>query len=196
MIPRHLQIAFAAMLLVIVGLSFYAYRLKRRAEAIQARQADTRPVAPPVSGATGQLKLFVAYDEEGLLRQRDVSTTIPAEPSERAKQALRALLALYVVQPSPHPLGNGADVKDVYFLDESTAVINMNAAFADTHRSGVFVEQLTIVSMLQTLSAADPKITRARLLVEGKSRETLAGHADLSGYYDMALVNQLAQELQ
>lgn len=196
MIPRHLQIAFGLMVAVLVALGFYAMHLKRRADAIQALQADMRPVPPPVSGQAGQLKLFVAYDDEGILRQRDVRATIPSEPSQRARQALRALLAVYVEQPTPHPIGSGADVKDVYILADNSAVIDMNSAFAETHRSGVFVEQMTIVSMLQTLSAANPQITRAHILVEGKQRETLAGHADLSGFYDMALINQLARELQ
>jgi len=32
--------------------------------------------------------------------------------------------------------------------------------------------------------------------VDGKERETLAGHADLSSYYDVSAVNQLAVQLQ
>ena len=196
MIPRHLQVAVGLMLIVLIALGFYAWHLKRRSDAIQALQADTRPVAPPVAGSPQPITLFVAYDEEGLLRQRQVSVTLPAEPSERARQALRALLAVYLEQPSPHPLGNGTDVNDVYLIGDNTAVINMNAAFAEAHRSGILVEQMTIVSMLQTVSVAVPKITRVRILVDGKQRETLAGHVDLSGYFDMALINQFAKELQ
>jgi hypothetical protein len=196
MIPRHLQVAVGLMLIVLVALGFYAWHLKRRADAIQALQADTRPVAPPVAGSPQAVTLFVAYDDEGLLRQRQVSVTLPAEPSERARQALRALLAVYLEQPSPHPLGNGSDVNDVYLIGDNTAVIDMNAAFAEAHRSGILVEQMTIVSMLQTVSVAVPKITRVRILIDGKPRETLAGHVDLSGYFDMALINQFAKELQ
>lgn len=196
MIPRHLQIALALMLVVLVALGFYAFQLKRKAEAIQARQADTRPVAPPVAGANQPVTLYVAYDDEGLLRQQQVTVTLPLEPSERARQALRALLAIYVEKPSPHPLGSGADVKDVYLIDDTTAVIDMNAAFAERHRSGILVEQLTIVSLLETMSTALPEVTRAQILVDGKPRETLAGHADLRGAYDMAIIKQLARELQ
>jgi hypothetical protein len=35
-----------------------------------------------------------------------------------------------------------------------------------------------------------------KILVDGKERETLAGHADLTGFYDVTAVNQLATELQ
>jgi hypothetical protein len=196
MIPRHLQIAFVLMLCVLVALGIWAWTLKRHSDAILAHEADTRPAAPPVAGVTTPVTIFVAYDEEGLLRARQVIIVLPPEPSERARQALRALLAVYVEKPSPHPLASGADVKDVYLVNDSTVVIDMNSAFADKHRSGILVEQLTVVSMLQTVSAILPKVTRASIIVEGKPRPTLAGHADLSGFYDLATINQLAKELQ
>jgi len=34
------------------------------------------------------------------------------------------------------------------------------------------------------------------LTVDGKERETLAGHADLKGVYDVATVNQLVREMR
>ena len=41
-----------------------------------------------------------------------------------------------------------------------------------------------------------PNLLKVKILVEGKERETLAGHADLSSYYDVGAVNQLATQLQ
>ncbi|HWR36909.1 MAG TPA: GerMN domain-containing protein [Clostridia bacterium] len=195
MIPRHLQIALILMLLVAFGLGFYALQLKRRAEQTQ-QQADTRPVAPPVAGPTEPVTLWVAYDDEGVLRQRTVQIALPPEPAERARQALRALFAAYLEKPSPHSLGDGADVKDVYLVNDTTAVIDTNAAFADAHRSGVLVEELTVISMLQTFASALPKVTRVKILVDGHERETLAGHADLKAFYDLPTINQLAREMQ
>jgi hypothetical protein len=49
---------------------------------------------------------------------------------------------------------------------------------------------------VQTLSANIPGIARVKILVDGKTRETLAGHADLSGIYDVSAINQLASRLQ
>ena len=48
------------------------------------------------------------------------------------------------------------------------------------------VEELTLASMAQTLAANLPGITRVKLLVDGKERETLAGHVDLMGFYSTA----------
>jgi hypothetical protein len=58
------------------------------------------------------------------------------------------------------------------------------------------VEELTIASFVQTLSAAFPKVTQVKFLVDGKERETLAGHADLKGVYDVATVNPLVREMR
>src|SRR5437667_241596 len=58
------------------------------------------------------------------------------------------------------------------------------------------VEELTIASLARTLSANVPGINRIKILVDGKGRDTLAGHADISGFYDVEAVDQLAAELQ
>jgi hypothetical protein len=75
-------------------------------------------------------------------------------------------------------------------------VIDINAAFADGHRSGVLEEELTVASLIQTLSANIPGILRVKILVEGQERETLAGHADLAQFFDVSAVNQLTQQLE
>jgi hypothetical protein len=41
-----------------------------------------------------------------------------------------------------------------------------------------------------------PGILRVKILVDGKERETLAGHADLSDFYDTGAVALLVSQLQ
>jgi hypothetical protein len=60
----------------------------------------------------------------------------------------------------------------------------------------VLVEELTVASLIHTVSANTPGILRVKILVDGKDRDTLAGHADLSSFYDVSGVNQLATQLQ
>jgi hypothetical protein len=84
----------------------------------------------------------------------------------------------------------------VYLLDAASAVVNLNAAFANSHRSGIEVEQLTVLSLVRTLKAQLPQLTRVRFLVDGKTRETLAGHIDLSGWYDVAMVDAASKDLK
>ena len=63
------------------------------------------------------------------------------------------------------------------------AILNLHGAFADTHPSGLQVEALTLQSIIGTLHAALPQVTRIRFLVDGQPRDTLAGHADLLRTY-------------
>ena len=52
-----------------------------------------------------------------------------------------------------------------------------------------------MASIIQTLSTNIPGLTRVKILVDGKERETLAGHADLSGFYEVSQAAELAREL-
>jgi len=196
MIPRHLLIGVAILLIITLGMSLYVWRMRGRVDGNEMSSANTQPVAPPVSGPTEQVTLYVAYDDAGVLRPKTVRIPLPAGRQERAAEMLRALLNLYLDKFSPHPLGAGSEIRDVYLVDPGLAVIDLNAAFADSHRSGVLVEELTVVSLIQTLSANIPGITRVKILVEGNERETLAGHADLSNFYDVPAISQVVAQLQ
>jgi spore germination protein GerM len=196
MIPRHLIIAVAILLAITLGMGFYVLRMRARVDRTDVSAANTQPVAPPVSGSSEQVTLYVAYDDAGVLRPKAVRITLPTGRQERAAEILRALLTLYLDKFSPHPLGPGSDIRDVYLVDPGLAVIDLNAAFADNHRSGVLVEELSVVSLVQTLSANIPGVTRVKILVEGNERETLAGHADLSNFFDVPAVTQVVAQLQ
>lgn len=195
MIPRHLIIAVAAMLLVALVMGIYAWRMRGTPMATASPQVDTRPVAPPASGPTEQVILMVAYDDPGALQAQGARIPLPSGRQERAQELLRALIAIYLASSSSHPLGPGSDIRDVYLVDPGLAVIDLNAAFADGHRSGILVEELTIASLVQTLSTNIPGLVRVKILVDGKERETLAGHADLSGVYDVSAVGQMTAAL-
>lgn len=194
MIPRHVQIAVVMLLVGVFAGGFYLLHLKGQAEEHARRAADNRPLAPPVSGTPEKVDLFIAYDEDGVVRRREASVPLPVEPNLRARELLRALVGEYLKQPSPHPLGDGADIRDVYFVGD-LAVVDLNAAFAETHRSGVLTEELTLISLVQTLSANVPGIARVKVLVDGRERETLAGHADLLSFYDVYAVDKLVKEM-
>jgi hypothetical protein len=140
--------------------------------------------------------LYVAYDEAGVLRAEAARIPLPTGRQERAQELLRALLGRYLDKSSSHPLGPGAEIRDVYLVDPGLAVIDTNAALADSHRSGVLVEDLTVASLVQTLSANIAGITRVKILVDGKQRDTLAGHADLTGFYDVSAVSDLASQMR
>ncbi len=196
MIPRHLKIGMVVLLLAALGLGVYAWHMRKAVTATAVAPTDTRPLAPPVAGPTEGVVLFVAHDEDGTLRPESAQIPMPSGRQQRAEELLRALLSIYLDKSSPHVLGAGSEIRSVFLVDPGIAVIDLNAAFANTHRSGVLVEDLTVASLIHTISANTPGILKVQILVDGNERDTLAGHADLSSYYDVSAVNQLAVQLQ
>jgi spore germination protein GerM len=196
MIPRHLIFGIVVMVVIALGMGFYVLHMRGTAGRAQTTAASTQAMTPPVSGPTEQVTLYVAYDDDGSLRAQSTRIPLPAGRQERAEQLLRALLNIYLGNPSPHPLGPGSEVRDVYLVDPGLAVIDLNGAFSQGHRSGILVEELTVASLVQTLSANIPGVMRVQILVEGKERDSLAGHADLTNLYDTAAMSQAVRQLQ
>jgi hypothetical protein len=196
MIPRHLVIGVVILLLVALGMSMYVWQVRGRVDRVPSPETNAQPVAPPISGATEQVTIYVAYDDVGVVRPKLVRVTLPVGRQERAAEILRSLVSLYEDKFSPHSLAAGSEIRDVYLVEPGLAIIDLNAVFADSHRSGVLVEELTIVSLVQTLSANIPGITRVKFLIEGRERDTLAGHADLTNFYDASSVTRAVAQLQ
>jgi Sporulation and spore germination len=196
-IPRHLQLGVVVLLVAVTIAGIYVLRMRGHAKSqAEVPVKDNRPVAPPVAGPTEPVTIYVAYDDPGVLRAQGTRIPLPSGRQQRAQEVLSALVQIYLGNNSPHVLPSGAELRDVYIVDPGLAVIDVNAAFADGHRSGVLVEGLTVASMVETVSANLPGITQVKILVEGKDRETLAGHADLSSLFDTSSLSQMANQLR
>ena len=192
---RPLLIMFLVLTLVAAGLTFYAYELRHRVAQEEKRLAEqSKIVLPPAGGPTTPVTLYLASDAEGTIRRAQDSLPLPEERSERARAILRVLLSRYMQDGSPHTIAHGSDVRDVFLLGGDTAIVDTNAGFADSHPSGVLAEELTIASLVLTMNANDPRITRVKFLVDGKERETLAGHADLSRFYKASELEFLGKD--
>ena len=193
---RRVLVMFAVLAIIALGLAFYALHLKRKVARDEQLAAQQLALAPPANGPPASVTLYIASDSDGTLRRTQMNVTLPPERTERDRAVLRALLGQYLQSSSPHPIGAGADVRDVYLLGDDTAIVDTNAAFADAHPSGVLAEELTVASMVVTLNANDTKIGRVKILVNGQERETLAGHADLRRFYEASNIGQVVKDLQ
>ncbi len=78
---------------------------------------------------------------------------------------------------APSPYGNN------HLNGALLAVVNLSKPFADAHPSGIESEDLTLRSIIATLHANFPAVEEVRFLVDGQTRETLSGHADLTRPY-------------
>jgi hypothetical protein len=195
-IPRQFLITGTLLFAVSIAMSIYVWRLRRREIAAPRPEATLEHVSPPpTAGPMERVTVYVAYDDPGELRTQSLSIPIASGRQQRAEGLLRAMLNIYTAKNSPHPLATGAEVRDVFLVDPGLAVIDLNLAFADGQVSGVLAEELTIASIIQTLSTNIPGLTRVKILVDSKERETLAGHADLSGFYDVQQIAEVVKEL-
>ena len=194
MIPRNVQIAGGLILLALLAAAIYGIQLKKRDERNRQQAAP----APLSAESANQIKFpaVMAFDDDGVLAQRELSAALPQEPSERARMVLRTLLHQYTQNPSPHPVPAGSDVRAVYLTADGLCVVDLTAPLADQHRSGMLIEQFTLMSILETLSLNAPEVKRVKLLIDGKERTSLAGHADLAGIYDMQAVHAAVKEYE
>ncbi len=190
MIPRYQRILFWSLVACISFMALFLIRGCHEAHRRLTALNDSTPIAAPASTTTEDATLYLANDAEATITPVTAQLPLPKDPSLRARVLLNDLLTRYTEPDSTHPLPTGPAVDDVFLLTDPsapnsapTAVINLHGSFADSHPSGVEVESLTLQSIIGTLHAALPQVTQVRFLVDGKPRDTLAGHADLRRSY-------------
>jgi hypothetical protein len=198
-IPRYQRILFWTMVAGILLMTLFLLRGCQQAHKRLTAQADANanPIAPPTTSTTEDVTFYVASDADGSITTATRQLPLPQEPTLRARTLLNQLLADYTQPNSAHPLQPGPAIDDVFLLDLPTAdsttpsspstaklaVVNLHAAFAANHPSGIEVEDLTLQSIIGTLHAAFPQLTQIRFVVDGQPQDTLAGHADLQRTY-------------
>jgi Sporulation and spore germination len=204
-IPRYQTILFIILLAASAAMGTELWHLRQRAhQRILAGQVSTPTKAPEVAPEV-QATLVVANDADGSLTPRVLSLPLPANPNERSRAVLGKLLDIYAIPGATHPVPGGASsILQVFLLPapntgsaESSAradakssdsgpvlaVVDLTAAFANNHPSGLQTETLTLLSMCDTLHDNLPHVSEVRFLVDGQPRATLAGHADLTRTY-------------
>jgi hypothetical protein len=145
---------------------------------------------------TEQATLMVANDADNSVQPRILTLPLPENPEARARAVLGKLLDLYAAPDAGHPVPGGASsIAQVFLVPiaegggkasptaPQLAVVNLTSAFAAGHPSGLETETLTILSICATLNTNLPRVTQVRFLVDGQTRATLAGHADLTRTY-------------
>jgi hypothetical protein len=212
-IPRYQTVLFIILLAASTIMGVVLWQLRDRAHERLLANEQSTPTQAPAVAPTLPATLLVAHDADNTLLAQTESLPLPDDPGSRARLILGKLLDLYAASGSPHPIPGGASsIAQVFLLpipspqtptetqergaqrgvqrgapktqDRGTlAVVNLTAAFANNHPAGLEAETLTIESIVATLHANFPTVAQVRFLVDGQTRPTLAGHADLTRTY-------------
>ena len=101
------------------------------------------------------------------------------------KQIREVVLELFKGPPEGNnkfynPFSDKLKLNELYVVDNSIAVIDVNDAIHDKLLGGSDDELLTIYSIVNTLSYNFPFIRATQIIINGREAETLAGHIDIS----------------
>jgi hypothetical protein len=183
-----------ALLVCVAAGAIYFRGLHRRVLELAQRGQDeqqavrqmTRPAITTPSDARVKAKLFWASKEtEGALAPAEVELPLSAQPAQRARQLIEALIAA-APSPAERTLPADAALLALYLLEDGTAVADFSDALAHQTPSGILSEELAVASMARTLEANAPEIRRLKIVIQGQETETLAGHLDLTGFFEVA----------
>ncbi len=189
--PRNLKLALGllavAVLIGLISLREMHRRIARLGE-MQASEERARHevLAPPIStptDVTAKAKIFWAAGPDQLAPV-EINLPLSADPVQRSRQLVRALLALPPT-PAQRTIPADAVLLGFYILPDGTAVADFSDALAAETPSGIVSEQLTVNSLARTLESNVPTLRRLKILIHGQEVDTLAGNVDLTGFFDL-----------
>ncbi len=190
---RHVKIAIAVLVVAVLAGLIYLRVLHQRVARLTQTQATEEQerrevVAPPISTPTdvvANAQLFwLSATQPDQLAPVTVQLALSADPVERAKQLIGALIA-NTPTTGQRTLPVGTTLLSFYILPDGTAIADFSDEFASEMPSGILSEWMAVNSIMQTLAANVPGITRLKILIHGQETETLAGHVDISGFFDV-----------
>jgi hypothetical protein len=179
-----LAIAVAIGLISLRSLRQHVARLAETQKAEETARLDV--LAPPISTPTDVMvsaKIFWAAGPDSVAPVV-IQLPLSADPVQRAKQVLHALIAN---PPTPEQRTLPADTQLLafYALPDGTVIADFSDALTSETPSGILSEEIAADSISQTLANNVSALRRLKILVHGQEVDTLAGHVDLTGFFDL-----------
>lgn len=188
---KRTKVAIIALAALVVAGVLYWPRLYRQVVGIgrtpASEEIERRAVLqPPVSTKTDvkqEAKLYwLSASIPHRLQGTEVEMKLSADPGERGKQLLTALIN-GPTDPSERTLPPETSLLEFYLLPEGVAVADFSNQLATELPSGIRSEDFAVESIVDTLAANIPNLRKLKILIDGQEAETLAGHIDLTGYF-------------
>ena len=189
--PRMVKIALVVLgVAVVIGLiSVRGLRrhMQRMAQTQSSEeQARHEVLAPPIATASDvvtKAKIFWAAGTDKVAPV-EIELALSADPVERSRQLLQALIA-NPPTPGQSTIPASTTLLGFYVLPDGTAVADFSDTLSTEMPSGIMSETMAVNSISRTLASNVPALRRLKILIHGQEVETLAGHADLTGFFDL-----------
>ncbi len=194
--PRAVRIVILLLVLAVlaglVELPALRLRVSRLERPEQTEEVARREVIRPAEEARDAKKekvpmYWLSETDPGQLAPVETPLALGTDPVERARAALEWLIT-GAPTPEQRPLPLDTTLLAFYLMDDGTAVADFSEALPHELPSGIATEQLALDAITRTLHAAVPQVRRLHILIDGHEAETLAGHVDLSGAFDLTLM--------
>jgi Sporulation and spore germination len=182
-----LGILAVAVAIGLISLGGLRGRIQRLAQSQKSEEQARREVlALPISTPTDVLVTARIFWAAGADKTAPTELPLPlsADPVQRSKQVLQALVTN---PPTPDQRTIPAEVEllGLYILPDGTAIADFSDALASKTPSGILSERLAVDSIARTVENNVPGLHRLKILIHGQEVDTLAGHVDLTGFFDL-----------
>ncbi len=152
------------------------------------REVMQEPISTPTDVQVTAVLFWLSSASPNTLEPTPIQLPLSADPVERSKQLLIALIAR-APAPEKRTLPSEASLLAFYIQPDGTAIADFSDELSSAMPSGIMSEQLAVQSVTQTLGANVTGIRQLKILIHGQEAETLAGHLDLFGLFPVESTN-------
>jgi spore germination protein GerM len=146
----------------------------------------------PQEGLVGETKEVVLYFSDQAGEMLALETRAIAKVEGIARATVQELLAGPSVESGLLPtISVGTKLIDINVRPDGLCIVDFSSELVDNHPGGSLNEELTVYSIVNTLTQF-PTIQEVQILVDGQKVESIAGHLDVST--TMARNNDIIEE--
>jgi hypothetical protein len=174
-------------LITVPGLRRAIQRTSRSPKTEEQERRDVMqvPISTPTDVNVQAQMYWISQASPSYLEATTINIPLSADPVERAKQLLNALI-INAPAPERRTLPADATLLAFYIQPDGTGIADFSDELSSGMPSGILSEQLAVDSITQTLGANMKGIQQLKILIHGQEAESLAGHLDLSGLFAVA----------
>jgi len=148
------------------------------AALLSCKQREVPRLNPVVANRVTMRQVNLFFETPArLLGQELRNVALPDNEAAALATLVRELLLGSANQAVPRPFPPDAVLRGAFLLPDGTAVIDLGGAtLVNGWSAGSHEELIAVFSLVQTLTSNIASVKRVRILIEGQSVDTLAGH--------------------